>query len=76
VRLHADAQEPSMSIVEARHASTIFGTDENRHVAFEDTLFEVEAARLFASSPVPADQSISVASEGTKLNDHCSYQGG
>jgi hypothetical protein len=45
-------------------------------VAFEDTLFEVEAARLFASSPVPADQSISVASEGTKLNDHCSYQGG
>jgi len=59
VRLHADAQEPSMSIVEARHASTIFGTDENRHVAFEDTLFEVEADAfvcIVASSGGPIDQ--------------------
>jgi ABC-type nitrate/sulfonate/bicarbonate transport system ATPase subunit len=48
-----------MSIVEARHASTIFGTDENRHVAFEDTLFEVEAGAfvcIVASSGGPIDQ--------------------
>jgi hypothetical protein len=45
-----------MSIVEARHASTIFGTDENRHVAFEDTSFEIEAGAFVASSGGPIDQ--------------------
>jgi hypothetical protein len=37
------AQAPSMSLVEVRHASMIFGADETATRRFEDTSFEVEA---------------------------------
>jgi NitT/TauT family transport system ATP-binding protein len=42
VRLHAVASAPSMTIVEVRHVSMVFGTGENRHAVFEDISFDVE----------------------------------
>jgi hypothetical protein len=40
-----------MSIVEVRHASMILGAHENRHAAFEDTSFEVEAGAFLCIVP-------------------------
>jgi predicted ABC-type transport system involved in lysophospholipase L1 biosynthesis ATPase subunit len=66
-----------MSIVEVRHASMILGADENRHAAFEDTSFEVEAGAflcIVGSSGAPIDQR---GERGTRnRNDRYSYQGG
>jgi hypothetical protein len=38
-----------MSLVEVRHASMIFGADENRHAAFEDTSLKVKAGLIGSS---------------------------